>query len=46
MNESRIKTLALVSAIGISGTPRAKGGSGADEECAKAGREKIAGGLK
>jgi uncharacterized protein GlcG (DUF336 family) len=36
----------LVGAIGISGTPGAKGGGGADEECAKAGLEKIAGGLK
>ena len=36
----------LVGAIGISGTPGAKGGGGADEGCAKAGLEKIAGGLK
>jgi len=36
----------LVGAIGISGTPGAKGGGTADEECAKAGIEKIAGGLK
>ena len=36
----------LVGAIGISGTPGAKGGGGADEECAKVGLEKIAGGLK
>ena len=36
----------LVGAIGISGTPGAKGGGGADEGCAKAGIEKIAGGLK
>jgi uncharacterized protein GlcG (DUF336 family) len=36
----------LVGAIGISGTPGAKGGGGADEECAKAGLEKIASGLK
>jgi uncharacterized protein GlcG (DUF336 family) len=35
----------LVGAIGISGTPGAKGGGGADEECAKAGIEKVAGGL-
>jgi uncharacterized protein GlcG (DUF336 family) len=35
----------LVGAIGISGTPGAKGGGGADEGCAKAGLEKIAGGL-
>jgi len=35
----------LVGAIGISGTPGAKGGGAADEECAKAGIEKIAGGL-
>jgi uncharacterized protein GlcG (DUF336 family) len=36
----------LVGAIGISGTPGAKGGGGADEACARAGLEKIAGGLK
>jgi uncharacterized protein GlcG (DUF336 family) len=36
----------LVGAIGISGTPGAKGGGAADEECAKTGLEKIAGGLK
>jgi len=36
----------LVGAIGISGTPGAKGGGSADEGCAKAGLEKIAGGLK
>lgn len=36
----------LVGAIGISGTPSVKGGGAADEECAKAGIEKIAGGLK
>ena len=36
----------LVGAIGISGTPGAKGGGTADEGCAKAAIEKIAGGLK
>lgn len=36
----------LVGAIGISGTPGAKGGGSADEGCAKAAIEKIAGGLK
>ena len=36
----------LVGAIGISGTPGAKGGGGADEGCAKAAIDKIAGGLK
>lgn len=36
----------LVGAIGISGTPGAKGGGAADEECGKAGLEKIAGSLK
>ena len=35
----------LVGAIGISGTPGAKGGGTADEGCAKAAIEKIAGGL-
>ena len=35
----------LVGAIGISGTPGAKGGGAADEECAKTAIEKIAGGL-
>lgn len=35
----------LVGAIGISGTPGAKGGGGADEECAKAGIDKIAASL-
>jgi len=35
----------LVGAIGISGTPGAKGGGSADEECAKAGIEKISSGL-
>lgn len=36
----------LVGAIGISGTPGAKGGGSADEGCAKAGLDKIAGNLK
>ena len=35
----------LVGAIGISGTPGAKGGGSADEGCAKAAIDKIAGGL-
>jgi uncharacterized protein GlcG (DUF336 family) len=36
---------ALVGAIGISGTPGAKGGGGADEGCAQAGIDRIAKGL-
>ncbi len=36
---------ALVGAIGISGTPGAKGGGAADEGCAQAGIERIAKGL-
>ena len=36
----------LVGAIGISGTPGAKGGGTADEGCARAAIDKIAGGLK
>jgi uncharacterized protein GlcG (DUF336 family) len=35
----------LVGAIGISGTPGARGGGSADEGCAKAAIDKIAGGL-
>jgi uncharacterized protein GlcG (DUF336 family) len=35
----------LVGAIGISGTPGAKGGGGADEKCAQAGIDQIAGEL-
>jgi uncharacterized protein GlcG (DUF336 family) len=35
----------LVGAIGISGTPGAQGGGGADEGCAKAGIDQIAKGL-
>lgn len=36
---------ALVGAIGISGTPGAKGGGAADEACAQAGIDRIAQGL-
>ena len=36
---------ALVGAIGISGTPGAKGGGGADEGCAQTGIDRIAKGL-
>jgi len=35
----------VVGAIGISGTPGAKGGGGADEGCARAGIEKVMKGL-
>jgi uncharacterized protein GlcG (DUF336 family) len=36
----------VVGAIGISGTPGAKGGGAADEKCAQAGIDKVAAGLK
>ena len=36
---------AVVGAIGISGTPGAKGGGAADEKCAQAGIDKVAKGL-